>query len=63
VFIAPSADCDEARPFHCDKGFARTTANEASLVAAMEMALAICIAARDRFAKMLESLNPAPAQS
>ena len=38
MFMAPSADCAEARPFHCDSGFARTTANEASLTAAMAMA-------------------------
>jgi len=42
VFIKPSADCADASPFHCDSGFARTTAKEASLVAAMAMAFAIC---------------------
>jgi hypothetical protein len=29
--MAPSADWDDARPFHCDSGFARTTAKDASL--------------------------------
>ena len=42
VFIAPSADCAEARPFHCDRGLARTTAKDASLTAAIAMACTIC---------------------
>ena len=41
MFIAPSADCAEASPFHCDSGLARMTANEASLLAAIAIALAI----------------------
>jgi hypothetical protein len=32
--MAPSADCAEASPFHCDSGCARTTAKAASLTAA-----------------------------
>jgi hypothetical protein len=39
--MAPSADCAEARPFHCDSGSARTTAKDASLTAAIAMAFAI----------------------
>jgi hypothetical protein len=42
VFIAPSADCADASPFHCDSGLARMTANEASLAAAIAIALPIC---------------------
>lgn len=41
-FITPSADCADASQFHCDSGFARITASEASLRAAMAIGLAIC---------------------
>ena len=44
--MEPSADCAEARPFHCDSGFARTTAKDASLTAAIAMAFAICCSLR-----------------
>ena len=40
--MAPSADSADASPFHCVSGLARMTANEASLLAAMAMAFAIC---------------------
>ena len=42
MFIAPSADWADASPFHCESGLARMTANEASLEAAIAIALAIC---------------------
>ena len=52
--MAPSADCADAIPFHCESGLARMTAKEASLEAAIAMAFAIS-------ASVMPSSRPAAA--